>query len=215
MVGETVPILTVVAVEAGLMFRSDEPIWYVHPETDQQRIFYGDLVLARPVDPRRVTADDLLLAMEVVSTHDRRKALKDTLFQRLLNEYNDVPEFALLFPDLEDPRALTWYRLVEEGRYEEQIVAPGGRVSSRAVPELELRVLPRDRWSPGYKVDIYYRGELRPRMAAVLQRAGEEKARADEEKARAEKEKARAEKEKARADRLAERLRELGIDNDH
>jgi Uma2 family endonuclease len=211
MASETAPILTAIAEEAGLLFLSDEPIWYLHPETDEQRVFYGDLVLARPVDPMRITSSDLLLVAEVVSTNDRRKELKDTRFQRLLNEYNAVPEFALVFPELEDPRALTWFRLVD-GEYAEEVIAPGASGRSHTVPALELRVRPRDAWAPGYKIDVFYRGELRPRLAAERARAEHEKARAEHEKARAEHEKARAEHEKARADALQARLRELGVE---
>lgn len=206
MVGESVPILASIAEEGGLTFSSDEPIWYWHPETDEQKAFFGDLVFARAVDRRRVTAADVLLVVEVVSTNDRRKELKDVRFQRLVNEYNEVPEFALVFPDVEDERALVWHRLVD-GRYEEQVVGPGGSVVSAAVPGLEVRVLPRERWAPGYKVDWYYRGELRPRLA-------DERRRAEQERARAEQEKVRAEQEKARAEQLAARLRALGIDPD-
>ncbi|MBX3129875.1 MAG: Uma2 family endonuclease [Polyangiaceae bacterium] len=227
MAGESLPIFSAIATEAGLVFMSDEPIWFLHPETDEQKAFYGDCVFARPIETTRATARDLLLVMEIVSTNDRRKELKDTRFQHLLNEYNEVPEFALVFPDLDDPRALTWHRLVD-GRYEAQVVAPGGRVTSEVVAGLELLVLPRERWSDGYKLDVYYRGELRPRLlgerARAKQekaraeqekaRAEQEKARAEQEKARAEQEKARAEQEKARAERLAQRLRELGVEPD-
>lgn len=199
MVHEMSSILASIAADAGVLFLSDEPIWYLHPEDDEQKAYYGDCVLARAVDSKRITANDLSLVLEVVSTNDRRKELKDTRFQRLLNEYNDVPEFALLFPELDDARALTWYRLVD-GNYEEHAIAPGGRVESRAVSGLELRVLPRERWSAGRKVEVFFRGERRAPLA--------------EERARAEQEKARAEQEKARAERLAERLRALGIDPD-
>jgi hypothetical protein len=130
MISESAPILTSIAEEAGVLFLSDEPIWYLHPEHDEQRAFYGDLVLARPVDRMRVTSSDLLLVVEVVSTRDRRKELKDTRFQRLLNEYNGVPEFALVFPELDDARALTWLPMVD-GEYREQVVAPGASLCSR------------------------------------------------------------------------------------
>jgi Uma2 family endonuclease len=241
MASETAPILTAIANEAGLLCLSDEPIWYLHPETDEQRVFYGDLVLARPVDSMRITSSDLLLVAEVVSTNDRRKELKDTRFQRLLNEYNGVPEFALVFPELEDPRALTWFRLVD-GEYAEEVIAPGASARSQTVPGLELRVRSRDAWAPGHKIDVCYGGELRPRLTAERARAEEaharaereiaraerekrrteqersraeqEKARAEQEKARAEQEKARAEQEKARADALVARLRELGVEPD-
>lgn len=211
MASETATILASIAVEAGLVFLSDEPIWYLHPENDAQRTYYGDCVLARPTDTKTITAQSLLLAMEVVSTNDRRKELKDTRFQKLLNEYNGVPEFALFYPDLEDARALTWCRLLD-GRYEEHAVAPGGRVVSEAVPGLELRVLPKEAWTPGYKVEVYFRGELRPRLAGERYRAEQAHERAEQERERAEQERARAEQERERADRLAARLRELGID---
>lgn len=194
---ESSAVLSDIAKDAGLAFLSDEPIWYWHPENDEQRAFYGDCVIGRPADTKRITAQDLLLVMEVVSVNDRRKEFKDTRFQRLLNEYNGVPEFALLFPEVGDARALIWCQLID-GEYQEHAVAPGGSVASRKVSGLELRVLPREAWKPGYKVDFYFRGELRPRLSA--------------ERARAEQEKARAEQEKARAERLAARLRELGVD---
>lgn len=229
---ETSAVLAAVAREAGLAHLSDEPIWCLHPESDEQRVFYGDCVMAKAVDTRRIIADDLLLVIEVVSTNDRRKELKDRRFQRLLNEYNGVPEFALAFPELEDPRALTWCRL-SDGMYEEHAVGPGGRVASSTVPGLEFRVLPKAEWTLGYKVDVYYRGQLRPRLLGERARAEEERVRAEEERARAEEERARAEAERARADaasaraaeeraraeaasaraeRLAARLRALGVD---
>jgi Uma2 family endonuclease len=206
MTSETAPILAAIADEAGLLFLSDEPIWYLHPETDEQRVFYGDFVLARPVDRMRITSSDLLLVVEVVSTNDRRKAFKDTRFQRLLNEYNGVPEFALVFPEVDDARGLTWFRFVD-GEYAEEVIAPGASVRSSSVPGLELQVRPRDAWEPGYKLEVLYRGELRPRLV-------DERARAERERARAERERARAERQKARADALEARLRELGVDPD-
>jgi len=185
-------ILATVGAEAELTYLSDEPIWYISPDTDEQKVYYGDIVLARAVDTTRITADDLLFVMEIVSTNDRRRELKDTRFQRFVNEYNDVPEFALAFPEVEDPRALTWYELVD-GEYLEHIVGPGGQVESRTIPGLALKVLPREEWRPGHKFDGFYRGEVRPGHAE---------------------ERARAEQEKARAEALACRLRELGVDPD-
>jgi len=239
MVSDAATILASIAKEADLAFLSDEPIWYLHPESDVQRTFYGDCVLARKTDTRTIIADSVLLAIEVVSTQDRRKELKDTRFQRLLNEYNGVAEFALLFPDLGDARALTWCQLVA-GQYEEHIVAPGGRVSSQAVPGLELRVVPLADWTPGYKIEVFYRGEHRPRLLGERARAEQarteaEQARTEAEQARTEAEHARTEAEHARteaeharteaeharteaiqererAERLAARLRELGVE---
>jgi Uma2 family endonuclease len=199
MTSETTPILAALADEVGILFLADEPIWYLHPETDEQKVFFGDLVLARPVDHTRITSSDLLLVIEVVSTHDRRKELKDTRFQRLLNEYNGVPEFALVFPDADDPRALTWFRLVD-GEYAQEVIAPGACACSLVVPGLELRVRPREVWAPGHKIDVLYRGELRPRLAVERARAEQANARAEQANARAEQEKAQAEQAKAQAE---------------
>ena len=213
MVTEMSAILSAVAQEADLRFLSDEPIWYIHPESDEQRAFYGDLVLARATDVTRITARELLTVIEIVSTNDRRREIKDRRYRHLLNEYNGVREFALVFPEVDDPRALVWYRLPEgELAYEEHVVGPGGGVRSERVPGLELRVLPRERWTPGYKVDVYYQGELRPRLLGERERAEHERARAEAERERAEAERERAEAERERAERLAERLRALGVE---
>ena len=206
MVSETAPIFADIAREAGLLFLSDEPIWYHHPETDEQRVFYGDCVFAAGTDTARLTANSLRLVIEIVSTHDRRKELKDTRFQRLLNEYNRVIEFGLIFPELEDARALTWLRLVGS-EYQEISVAPGASVTSETVPGLELRVRPRAQWSNGDKLEVFYRGELRPRLLGERERANQERDRANQERDR-------ANQERDRAERLAARLRELGLDPD-
>ena len=218
-------IFGAIAQEARLGFLADQPIWYLEPDTNVQKAFYGDCVLSGAVDSLRITATSLLLVLEVVSTQERRKELKDTVFQRALNEYNKVPEFVMVFPELDDARALTVCRLVA-GAYQEHVVTCGGSMVSTSVPGLELRVRPRATWERGRKIDIYYRGELRLPLDQERLRAEREKAsakrekasakrerdRADEEKARADEEKARADEEKARANRLAEMLRALGID---
>jgi hypothetical protein len=200
MVYETGNVIAAVAAEAGLQFLSDEPIWYIHPDTEEQKAFYGDWVLARgDADRKVITAKDLLLVVEVVSTSQRKKEIKDTGFQRTLNEYNEVPEFGLVFPNLDDPRSLRWYRLVD-GLYEEVTLSPGAEVASSTVEGLVLRVRPQDQWEEGRKLDVFYQGQRR----LVLM----------DERERAEQEKARAEQEKARAEQLAARLRELGVDPD-
>lgn len=193
MVHETGNVLASVAHEAGLRFLSDEPIWFIDPASDDQKAFYGDLVFARgEADTKRITADDLLLVIEVVTTTQRKKEIKDTGFQRTLNEYNEVPEFGLVFPEANDPRSVRWFRLVD-GHYEEIMLSPGAEVASSTIDGLVLRVRPQSEWEDGRKIDIYYKGVLRPVLIA---------------------ERARAEKEKARADALADKLRELGVDPD-
>jgi len=214
MVYETGSVLAQITQEIGLEFLSDEPIWYISPYNDEQKVFYGDWVIARSrTDRMRVTAEDLLLVVEIVSTHYRKKEIKDTGFQRTLNEYNEVPEFALVFPDATDSRSIHWFRLAD-GRYEEVSLSPGAEVASSTIEGLVFRVRPQSEWSDGRKIDVFFRGERRLVLNEERARAEQEKARAEQEKARAEQEKARAEQEKARADKLAQRLRELGIDPD-
>ena len=193
------PVLEMIAEEAGLPFLSDHPIWYLHPETDEQKTYYGDLVLARPVDVTRITAADLLMVIEVVTTTNRKKEVKDTVFQRAVNEYNGVPEFGLIFPDVDDGRSLSWFTLDEgSGRYIEVTLSPGSAIEPRALPGLEIRVMPRSEWRPGKKLELYYRGQRRYYP--------------DEDRARAEQADARAEKERRRAEELEAKLKELGID---
>jgi len=186
MVYELGTVLAAVAQEAGLAFLSDEPIWYLHPESDEQRIFYGDWVIARgEVDRKRVIATDLVLVVEIVSTHYRKKEIKDTGFQYTVNEYNGVAEFGLVFPDAKDARSLQWYRL-EDGRYQEIPLSPAGEVASTSFPGLVLQVRPQAEWADGHKLKVYYQGEHRRTLKD----------------------------ERARAERLAARLRELGLDPD-
>ncbi len=200
MVIELGSVLRALSEELGRPFLSDNPVWYLDVENDAQRVSCPDLALLDPgADVDRVTAADARWVAEVVSTKDRRLGIKDTRFQLAMNEYNEVPEFALLFPELEDARALRLYRL-EEGRYQELDVGPGGSVESHSVPGLELRVLPRPVWRPGRKVQIFYKGEHRPPLDEALARAEAERARAEAERARAEEAESRAEEAQSRAE---------------
>ena len=206
MVIDLASVLGSLASELSLTVLSDASVWFINPGTDEQQVSFPDLAVLRPgTEVRRATAEEALFIGEVVSTQDRRKEIKDTRFQAAFSEYNDVPEFALFFPELDDARALTWFRMVD-GLYEEVAVAPGAEVASTAIPGLAFRVLPREAWRPGRKVDVVYRGELRLPVEGERARAEEERARAEEERARAEEERARAEKERARAERLESQL---------
>ena len=219
MVIELGSVLRGLAGELGYTFHSDNPIWYLHIEDDEQRVGYPDLALMTPgTAVERSTAEEARWVAEVVSTTDRRKELKDTRFQLALNEYNGVPEFALLFPELDDPRALRFHRL-EDGRYQELDVGPGASVRSEAVPGLELRVLPRAEWREGRKVEVLYEGVRRPPLDEALEQAEAARARAraaeakaEEERARAEEERARADSAEARTEALLAQLRALGVD---
>ena len=186
-ISEVGSVLELIAKEAGLIYLSDHPIWYLHPETDEQKSFYGDLVIARQVDARRITAEDLLMVIEVVTTRERKKEIKDTVFQRAVNEYNGVPEFGLIYPDHADKRSMSWFTIDEEnGRYREITLSPGSVVEPRAIPGLEIRVRPVEDWVPGRKLELYYLGEPRRGL----------------------------EEERERAQRLEAKLRALGVDPD-
>jgi len=95
-------VLRTVARERDLVYHSDYPVRYIDHRNNKQKQFYPDFLLARADTPKKVTADDLLFVLEVVSTDDRRKERKDTVVMRALNEYNEVDEFVLYFPDIED-----------------------------------------------------------------------------------------------------------------
>jgi Uma2 family endonuclease len=193
-------VLETVAQDSGLLFASDHPVWYLHPETDEQRRFYGDLVIAKNVALKTITADSIVLVIEVVSTHDRRKEIKDSVFQRAVNEYNGIREFGLLFPEADDSRSLVWFTLDQGGRYQEVSLSPGAEVDVAGLPGLTLRVKTVSEWQEGSKIEVVFRGELRRPLR--------------QERQRAEQEKQRAEQEKQRAELLAQKLRALGIDPD-
>ena len=227
-------LLNEVAAAADLRVVSDNPVWYGLPEAGMQRALYPDYALTANPRVDRLTADELVLALEVVSTTRVEKEHKDTLLMRERNAAHGVREFVLIYPEPEDPRSLVWHRYDERtGRYQVLPLPTDRRYRSVAVPGLELEVLPPEEWTPGRKVRVWFRGqevrdlrtETRGRKVAE-QRAEQERARAEQERAakevalakmeqeRAEKEAALAEKEQEwlRSARLAERLRALGID---
>jgi Uma2 family endonuclease len=208
-------VLEAIAEELGLTFTSDHPIWFFDPETGRQRRSYGDIVIARETETKSMTAEDILVLIEVVSTNDRRKEIKDTVFQRGLNESNGVPEFGLVFPDASDSRSLIWYRLnPETGRYDELSLSPGSEVEARGVEGLRLRVKPSGDWKDGRKIEVLFRNELRLPVQGERERAEQERERAEQERERAEQERERADQQRERADKLAAKLRAMGIDPD-
>ncbi len=197
-----------VAKRRSLEVLNDNPIWYFALDSGLQKAFYGDVGLARTDDAETVVADDLLLMVEVVSTNDVRRERKDTIQQKALNEANEVPELALLFPELNDPRTFELYRLGEDGKYRLVPLDARGRVESATVPGLSFRVLPSSTWpSRGLKVEVYDGDEL----LVDAHTSREAAAKARRAKSRAEK-RAREAEEKAMA--LALKLRALGIDPD-
>jgi len=137
-------------------FLADNPIWYWDWRTQTQKAFYCDLALAVTDDGDRVTADDLKLVVEVVTTTHKRKEQKDCVLQKKLNELNGVSEFLLFYPDLDDERILEWFRL--EGEYYVEDPGRDGKYESRAVPGFVVELLPREQWRPGHKVRVFFQG---------------------------------------------------------
>lgn len=213
-------ILQVLGRELGLPTLIDNSVWFLEPADDVQKVLFPDLIVLEPgTDIRRATAEDALLAVEVVTTTERRKEVKDTTLQRARCEYNGVPELYLFFPEIDDARALTHLRFGEDDRYEEVAVAPGASVASETLPGLVFRVLPKSDWEPGRKVEVYWEGEIRlpldqERARAEMERARaeSERVRADAAELRADQARAEAEAARARAEAMAERLRALGLE---
>jgi Uma2 family endonuclease len=209
------------------------PVYY-----PAERMFAPDVIAVLDVDPhqrhRWVVSHEgrgLDFALEVTLEGDRRKDLEDNVerYARL-----GIDEYFVL--DLKLNRILG-YRQGRAGAYE-PIVPQAGRWASRVLG-LDLALeLGRVRFFAG-SAPLPYSEELIARLDAMVDglvskeqalarelaamtekaeqekaKAEQEKANAEQEKAKAEQEKANAEQEKARAERLAARLRALGVDPD-
>ena len=213
-------LLNEVAEAADLRVVSDNPVWYWLPEKGVQQALYPDYALTANPSVARLTAPELLLALEVVSTAQPPKEVKDTVLMRDRNAAHGVREFVLIYPEPDDPRSVVWHGYDEwTGRYQVAPLPADRRYRSVAVPGLELDVLPPQDWTPGRKVRVWFRGqevrdlrtETRCRKAAEVQaeqeRVEKEQERAEKEAALAAKEQERAEKEAALAE--IERLKAL------
>ncbi|WPL18736.1 hypothetical protein Thiowin_03824 [Thiorhodovibrio winogradskyi] len=201
-----------VASAAALRVLSDNPIWYWIAETSEQKPFYPDYALAEPVDPSRITALELRLVVELVSTATLAKEQKDTVRMRELNAANGVPEFLLLYPEPEDSRALRWFSLDDtNGGYREWPAPDDRRYRSQTIPGLEIEVLPSEAWQLGRKVRLWYRGDRLPALDEAVWQAEQAMRQAEQE--RRERESAERQFEQARAEneRLLARLREAGL----
>jgi len=157
-----------IAEMGGYGVLGDNPIWYW--ENDEQKAFCADLALAETNDPlvlRGVTADQLLLACEVVTTSHPAKLKKDTEIQLGRNEAHGVPEFLLLYPDLDDDRVLEWFTLIN-GRY--TLMQPrDGCYRSRVINGMVIQPLAREAWQPGRKFRVSYRDMVfRPGLEEFL-----------------------------------------------
>ena len=199
-------ILSDIASQAGLTALSDESIWYLEPRTNAQKNYFCDLAFSRTDQVDRVTAEDLVAVIEVVTTTERRKEYKDTVTQKKLNEYNRVPEFGLIFPEEKDERALIWHRYVRDGGYVETVIAPGNSVQVSGIPGLEIRVKPRHEWSPGRKLDIYYQGQQYLTSGKEHQRAEAAEQRAETAEQRVEVAEQRAETAEQRVEVAEQRV---------
>ncbi len=166
MVRDLSQFLEQLAPSASLQVFSDNPIWYWVSETNQQKPFYPDYALAdAAANPKRLTALDLRLVIELVSIATPAKEQKDSVRMRELNANNGVPEFVLFYPEPEDQRAVRWFSLDQtKGGYREWDLPADWRYCSQAVPGLEVEVLPPELWQSGRKARLWYRGD---RLAAV------------------------------------------------
>jgi hypothetical protein len=206
MVADIGQFLRRIAPLAGLKVLSDNPVWYwIHVE-DRQRILYPDYALAATSDPYRVTALDVRVALEVVSTERAEKERKDTERMRATNAANGVPEFGLLYPEPEDSRSLRWFQHDPiSGDYQEITLPANQRFRSLAVPGLELEVLAAAHWEPGRKVRLWYQGRRIPTAEEEGQRADQASRRAEQASRRAKEASHRAKQESRRASEEAQR----------
>ncbi len=181
-----IELLNQVADRVGLETLSDNPVWYWNPWEDRRQIVYPDYALATPTDLGSVTARSLRLVLEVVSIERVEKERKDSERMRLLNEFNGVPEFLLVYPELADGRSLVWYRYDgDRAAYERVPLSGDRRYQSLAIPGLEIEVLEPGDWSLGRKVRAYHLGqEVRDVKAERQAREREQQAREREQQAR-------------------------------
>jgi hypothetical protein len=199
-------LLDQVAKAADLRGVSDYPIWYRRAEGRQQRPLYPDYALTANPSIKALTANDLLLVLEVVTTSAAAKERKDTVLMREENAAHGVPEFVLLYPEPDDARSIVWRRY-DPGTQAYEVVAPpvDGRYRSAAIPGLEIEVLPRADWTEGRKVRVWFQGrEVRDSEAAEQARAAAEQQVAQE--------RLRAEQACAEKERLLALLKQAGID---
>ena len=156
-----------VAIGSRMEWLVDNPVWYWEDEScKKQKVFYNDLALAQTQDAHRVTADELSLVVEVVTTTEKRKEKKDTVTSKARNEFHGVREFVLYYPNADDERSLVWH--VHDGKAY-QVVSPDaeGCYASVSLPGVVVRVLPLPERRGCEKVDVYYHGRRLARAAEL------------------------------------------------
>ncbi|MBI1916137.1 MAG: Uma2 family endonuclease [Planctomycetes bacterium] len=124
--------------------------------------------------------------LEYVSETNKRKDYHDNL--RKYEQELKVPYYLLFDPETKD------LRLHRHNGIAYELVAPNAQ-GRLALPELELEVGVLGGWTR-----FWFRGQLLPLPAELLQKLVEAEKRADDEKRRADDEKRRADDEKRRAD---------------
>lgn len=187
-----IPAFKYVALETRQKYQSDQPSWYIDPDTNKQKMAAGDIVIAQPLDVKKMMATELVFVLEVVTISHAQKEKKDTLRMKRWNEYNEVPEFCLYFPDVSDSRVLQLFHF-ENGVYQQIEPDSDGMICSKIIPDLCFRELPRDKWTSGHKIELWFRKEeiFELGKERLLRKQAEKKAMV-----------------------LAEKLRAMGIDPD-
>jgi hypothetical protein len=207
-----VGLLDRVAAVAGLRGVSDYPIWYWIPEEGRQKALYPDYALTANRSIAALTAKELLWTLEVVTTSHVDKERKDRVRMRDYNAFHGVPEFVLLFPEPDDPRAVEWHRYDARTRRYEPVALPADRrYRSQAIPGLEVEVLEPQEWTEERKVRVYYRGEEVRGAAeeAQMRRAAEQARQATEQQVEQEQQARQAAEQQV--ERLLALLRQAGI----
>lgn len=207
------PVFEYIASEIGKKFLSDQPAWYINPDTKEQNRAAGDIVLSKQFDASITTASDLEFVLEIVTTNHKKKEKKDTEKMYIWNEYNEVSEFCLYFPDMEDKRVL-WLYNIKNGVYQKTKPDKNGMLCSKVVPGLCFRELPKEKWKSGKKIELWFQGEEIFGLGTErLLRKQAEIAKVESEIAK-QKEQKRREIAENRANALAEKLKALGINPD-
>ena len=183
-----------IAEALGWTLVCDNPVTYIEPEKGEPRTLFPDLALTRQHEQQRLVAPELQMVVEVLSTNDQRMESRDRHYKRMMNECNGVAEFVLYDPTPGEGQPLCYYRLAPgSSEYVRVLPSAEGTFTSEAVPELAFRVLPPEQQRLGVRVEVLFRGK---RLGTYAE------------------ERQKAEQERRRAEKLAQKLRELGIDPD-
>jgi Uma2 family endonuclease len=183
-----------------------------------------DTAVIRPENPHQLQPSDRSypgifdLCLEALSDSDPEQKARDQVTK--VREYAQagVAEYYILAGNLAD---CAFYRRAANGRYSQLIPDQDGVMASVALPGLRWRRhdLTRQPSLDALLADPVYQSYVLPQFsqaqadkAAALARAEQEARRADRERAEKIQALARADQETARAERLAERLRQLGMD---